>query len=144
MAGVAALFTREFFEASRRGSPGPHHVPMGAHLRHQRRRFARNRRHIPEHVRGHDLWLIGEADLLLIGRLQAGGNPGAAIELGFQRAAIAADFATVNVKSPFSILSLLSGDSVAADKYGQHAVETDDRLRLKLSGPRTHRGTFER
>ena len=43
--------------------------------------------------------------------------PRQAIELGFQRAAIAADLATVNVKSPFSILSLFAGDSAAADKY---------------------------
>ena len=116
MAGVAALFTREFFEASsaRLASGGimcqwAHTYDISdADLRAIvgtfRRVFADT-----------TLWLIGDADLLLIGRLRAAGDPGAAIELGFQRAAIAADLATVNVKSPFSILSLFAGDSAAAD-----------------------------
>jgi spermidine synthase len=139
MAGVAALFTREFFEASsaRLASGGimcqwAHTYDISdADLRAIvgtfRRVFADT-----------TLWLIGDADLLLIGRLRAAGDPGAAIELGFERAAIAADLATVNVKSPFSILSLFAGDSVVADKYaGNTPVETDDRLRLEFSGPRS-------
>ena len=139
MAGVAALFTREFFEASsaRLASGGimcqwAHTYDISdADLRAIvgtfRRAFADT-----------TLWLIGDADLLLIGRLRAAGDPGAAIELGFQRAAIAADLATVNVKSPFSMLSLFVGDSVAADKYaGNTPVETDDRLRLEFRGPRS-------
>jgi spermidine synthase len=139
MAGVAALFTREFFEAASARLASGGIVCQWAHTydisdADLRAIVGTFRRVFADTT----LWLIGDADLLLIGRLRAAGDPGAAIELGFQRAAIAADLATVKVKSPFSILSLFAGDSVAADKYaGKTPVETDDRLRLEFSGPRS-------
>ena len=57
MAGVAALFTREFFEAARaRLKPGRPALPVGAHLRHQRRRSAVDRADVRLGVSaGHDV-----------------------------------------------------------------------------------------
>ena len=137
MAGVAALFTREFFEVSSARLASGGIMCQWAHTydisdADLRAIVATFRRVFADTT----LWLIGDANLLLIGRLRSAGDPGAAIELGFERAAIAADLATVNVKSPFSILSLFAGDSVAANKYAGNAVEIDDRLRLEFSGPR--------
>ena len=48
MAGIASLFTREFFEGARGpAGAGRRAVPVGAHLRHQQRRPAIDRRHVP-------------------------------------------------------------------------------------------------
>ena len=48
MAGIASLFTREFFEiAKATAGAGRRVLPVGAHLRHQRRRPAVDRRDVP-------------------------------------------------------------------------------------------------
>ena len=48
MAGIASLFTREFFEAARaRLEAGRRALPVGAHLRHQHARPAVDCRHVP-------------------------------------------------------------------------------------------------
>ena len=47
MAGIASLFTREFFEAARGAARARRRaLPVGAHLRHQHERSAVDRRHV--------------------------------------------------------------------------------------------------
>lgn len=139
MAGVAALFTREFFETAAAQLAAGGIMCQWAHTydisdADLRAIVGTFRRVFPETT----LWLIGDADLLLIGRLEAKGDPGAAIGSAFQRASAAADVATVGVKAPFAVLSLFAGDAKAAAEYAGNApTETDDRLRLEFSGPRS-------
>ena len=53
IAGVAALFTREFFDAARaRLAPGGVHLPVGEHLQHQRARPALDRGNVPVGLSG--------------------------------------------------------------------------------------------
>jgi spermidine synthase len=138
MAGVAALFTREFFAAAAaRLAPGGI-MCQWAHTydisdRDLRSIVATFATVFPDTT----MWLVGDADLLLIGRPGSAAEPGAAIRSGFARTSAAADAATVGAISPFTLMSLFVGDSKAAAAYaGAAAVETDDRLRLEFSGPR--------
>ena len=139
MAGVAALFTREFFETA-----GAQLAPGGIMCQwaHTYDISDADLRSIVATFRGvfsdTTLWLVGDADLLLIGRLEAQGDPATAIAAGFERTSAAADAATVGMSSAFAVLSLFAGDSQAAARYAGNAPEeTDDRLRLEFSGPRS-------
>ena len=139
MAGVATLFTHEFFTmAAARLAPGGI-MCQWAHTydisdRDLRAIVGTFARVFPDTT----LWLVGDADLLLVGRLEAAGDPGAAIVSGFARTAAAADAATVGVTTPFVLMSLFAGESKAALRYaGAEPNETDDRLRLEFSGPRS-------
>jgi spermidine synthase len=139
MAGVAALFTREFFEAARAQLATSGIMCQWAHTYDISDADLRS---IVATFRGvfadTTLWLVGDADLLLIGKIEAPGDPATAINAGFQRSSAAADVATVGVNSAFAVLSLFAGDAEAAAAYaGSAPIETDDRLRLEFSGPRS-------
>jgi len=87
------------------------------------------------------MWLVGEADLLLIG------GPGddvrsrlADLPSRLRNPSTADMLATVNVRAadaPFDLLSLYKGGPDELNRYGGSAViQTDDRTRLEYSAPR--------
>jgi spermidine synthase len=139
MAGVAALFTQEFFQiAASRLAPGG----VMCQWAHTYDISDANLRAIVGTFAGvfpdTSLWLVGDADLLLIGRLGEGGDPGGAISNGFRRERAAADLATIGADRPFALMSLFTGGSAAAAAYaGAAPPETDDRLRLEFSAPKS-------
>jgi spermidine synthase len=142
MAGVAALFTREFFESARaRLKPGgllcqwAHTYDIGADdLRSIAATFASV---FPQGT----MWLVGDGDLLLIGSADAG----AALSLdgiskrwtaGQTRAALA-DVGVTGDETPFALLSLFAGGAAELRRFGGGAaVQTDDRMALEFSAPR--------
>lgn len=142
MAGIAALFTREFFEsAAARLKPGGV-ICQWAHtydirpedLRAIVRTFASV---FPQST----LWLVGDGDLLLIGT--TGPNIEArlsAIADGWKQGYAAAQLQSVGVDPahlPFLLLSELAGGPAEVRAFGgEGALETDDRLALEFSAPR--------
>jgi spermidine synthase len=138
IAGVAALFTREFFEAARdRLAPGGL-ICQWAHTynisdRDLRSIVATFTSVFPNGT----LWLVGEDDILLV----AGDAPIDArldaVARHWSRPGVADDLAEVSVADPFSILSLYAGGPAELARYaGDAPVLTDDRLSLEFSGPR--------
>jgi len=142
MAGVATLFTREFFEAARARLTPDGLLCQWAHtydisqedLQSIVRTFASV---FPQGT----MWLVGEADLLLIG------GPGddvrsrlAGLPSRLRNPSTAGLLATVNVRAedaPFDLLSLYKGGPDELNRYGGNAVvQTDDRTRLEYSAPR--------
>jgi spermidine synthase len=138
MAGVAGLFTREFFEAARaRLAPQgllcqwTHTYDIGrTDLRSIANTFASV---FPDG----SMWLVGEGDLLLIGG-PSGVTPDAnRIGRAMMRAAVRQDLAQVGVHSPFGLLSLFAGDGEDLRSFGAGSpIQTDDRLALEFSAPR--------
>jgi spermidine synthase len=136
MAGIAALFTREFFAAARsRLAPGglmcqwAHTYDISdADLRSIVATFAAVFPHV-------QLWQVGDGDILLIGaddplepRIDAARRP--------WPTAVATDLHAVGVTSADVLLSLVAGETAALRQYGSGAVvQTDDRLGLEFSGP---------
>ena len=145
MAGVASLFTREFFLAARaRLAPGgllmqwAHTYSISdADLRSIVATFVSV---FPDAT----AWLVGESDLLLVGATA----PVAALETGlassWSRPGVAADLAGVTIHDPFSVLSLYLAGGPELQQYAAGAViQSDDLLRLEYSGPRALYGSFQ-
>ncbi len=137
MAGVASLFTREFFLAARdRLAPGgifcqwAHTYDItGADLRSIAATFSTV---FPNAT----MWLVAENDLLFIATNDPVGPRLDNIAVGWQRPGVAADLATVSVFEPFSLLSLYTGGPRAMQRYSQGAfIQTDDRPLIEFSGP---------
>jgi spermidine synthase len=142
MAGVATLFTRQFFEAARARLAPDGLLCQWAHtydisqedLRSIVRTFASV---FPQGT----MWLVGEADLLLIGGL---GDDLAArlsgLASGIRNASTSEMLATVGIRAadaPFDLLSLYVGGPKELERYGEGAiVQTDDRTELEYSAPR--------
>jgi len=142
MAGVAALFTREFFAAARaRLSPGgvlcqwAHTYDMSADdLRSIVRTFASV---FPQGT----MWLVGDGDLLLLGTLDEGIEPGLAnIAQRSRLPAVAAVLADVQITADaaaFDLLSLFAAGPAELARYaGDAAMQTDDRMALEFTAPR--------
>jgi spermidine synthase len=141
MAGVAALFTREFFESARaRLRPDgllcqwAHTYDIGADdLRSIVRTFASV---FPQGT----MWLVGEGDLLLIG--SAADVPLSIERLAsvWHRGAAPAALEGVGVRgpeTPFALLSLFAGGPDALKQFGDSVpVQNDDRMALEFSAPR--------
>jgi spermidine synthase len=142
IAGVAALFTREFFEAARdRLNPGGL-ICQWANAYNISDRDLRSIVATFLSVFPHGTaWLVGADDVVLLAsdgplddRLQA-------IEGHWQRESVAEDLATVAVVEPFSLWSLFVGGPRELRAYaGEAEVLTDDRMTLEFSGPRELRG----
>ena len=142
MAGIAALFTREFFEAARaRLQPDgllcqwAHTYDMSqADLQSIVQTFASV---FPQAT----MWLVGQGDLLLIG------TNGASIEAHLEglsarlrqgtTSALLADVAIADRAAPFALFSLLVGGPAELQRYGSGAaIQRDDRMALEFSAPR--------
>lgn len=139
MAGIAALFTREFFEAAKaRLSPGgvlcqwAHTYDISADdLKSIVATFASV---FPDGT----LWLVGDGDVLLIG--SNGPLSAQVAELPARLAArgeAAANLATVGVRDAFALTSLLVAEGPGLAAYAQGArLQTDDHAPVEFTGPR--------
>jgi spermidine synthase len=141
MAGVAALFTREFFAAARlRLRPGgvlcqwAHLYDMSdADLRSIVRTFASV---FPQST----MWRVGDGDLLLIGTT---GNDIESLLANVtlrsrERSAVAvlADVAIEPATAPFQLLSMFAGGPAEIARYSDAAaIQTDDRMALEFTAP---------
>lgn len=137
MAGVAALFTREFFGAARaRLRPGglfcqwAHTYDISeADLRSIVATFAAV---FPTGT----MWLVGDGDLLLVGGDGSLDERLENVADGFALPAVAADLIDVSVLEPFALLSLYAGGPKEMARYaGTAPLQTDDRMALEYSGP---------
>jgi spermidine synthase len=138
MAGVAALFTREFFTAARdRLAPGgiicqwTHTYDIsGDDLRSIVATFAGV---FPSGT----MWLVGSGDLLLVGGVDPIEPRLAAVERAWGRPGVADDVQAVAMRTPFSLLSLYAGGPAEMRAYADGAaLQSDDRLALEFTGPR--------
>jgi spermidine synthase len=143
MAGVAALFTREFFTALRaRLSPGGI-VCQWAHTydisdTDLRSIVATFTSVFPEGT----MWVVGDGDVLLVASRDPLVSRLANIERHVTRPPIAADLADVGVTGPFALYSLFTGGPGELGRYGAGApVQSDDRTALEFSGPRAVYGS---
>lgn len=139
IAGVAALFTREFFEGARaRLAPGGI-ICQWAHTytmsdRDLRSIVATFLSVFPEGT----AWMVNDADVLLI----AGDAPlepqlGRIAQNWSARPAAAANLAEVGALEPFALLSLYAAGPMELAEYARGGdVLDDDRLRLEFSAPR--------
>ena len=138
MAGVANLFTREFFDAAKARLAPKGLLCQWAHtydisaedLKSIAATFVSV---FPDS----QMWLVGEGDLLLIG-----GPDGVTPDLdrvasALGRPRIRRDLDQVRVRSPFGLFSLFAGDGDALRGFSAGAViQTDDLLALEFSAPR--------
>jgi spermidine synthase len=145
MAGVAALFTREFFTAARtRLRPGgilcqwTHTYSISdADLRSIVATFLSV---FPDGA----AWLVGEGDLLLIGSMAALPMLDEAVAESWQRPGVADDLASVSLRDPFSLLTMFVAQGDALRRYANGAlVQSDDRLALEYSAPRAIYSQFQ-
>ena len=138
IAGVAALFTREFFAAARdRLAPGgiicqwanAYNI-SDADLRSILATF---RAVFPNGT----AWLVGSDDVLMVGSLEPLDTRLANLAQHMQRPGVAEDLATVAVTDPFAIYSLfVAGPAELTDYTRGATVFTDDASRLEFSAPR--------
>jgi spermidine synthase len=142
MAGVATLFTREFFEAARRRLRADGLLCQWAHtydisaddLQSIVRTFASV---FPQGT----MWLVGEGDLLLIGPNGADILPRIDRSIGeWPRGRASAALSALGIQdraAAFDFLSLLSGGPREIAQYaGSALIQTDDRTALEYSAPR--------
>ena len=143
MAGVATLFTREFFEAARARLKPDGLLCQWAHtydignrdLRSIVRTFASV---FPQGT----MWLVGEGDLLLIGAKDGEIAPRlASITGGVNRGSTSTMLRTLGVsdgEAAFGIASLYAGGPQELARFAGHdaPVQDDDRTELEYSAPR--------
>ena len=137
IAGVAALFTREFFEATReRLAPGGI-LCQWAHTYNISERDLRSiaatfTSVFPDTT----VWLIGESDVLFVASTSPIDGRLPNIEKGFGEPNVSADLRASLAVEPFALLSLYTGGPKELKTYGQGAsILTDDRMTLEFSAP---------
>ena len=138
MAGIASLFTREFFEGAKaRLAPGgvlcqwAHTYDISSDdLRSIVATFLTA---FPDG----SMWLVGDADVLLVGTTGPIDDRVAGIAAAWQRPGVAADLASVGALDPFAVTSLFVAQGAALKGWADGAMlQTDDRAGLEFSGPR--------
>jgi spermidine synthase len=142
MSGVAALFTREFFQAARaRLKPGgllcqwAHTYDIGASdLQSIVRTFASV---FPQGT----MWLVGEGDLLLIGTTdESAAAPIERMAREWRAGTASAALTSVGIDDAaarFALLSLFVAGPREIERYGDVApIQTDDHTVLEYSAPR--------
>lgn len=147
LAGVAALFTREFFEAARLRLADHGVICQWVNtydispqdLQSVVATFASVFPHAT-------MWLAGDGDLMLVGSpepMEPKVDRLAATR--WDRPDVAADLRSVSVASPFGVLSMFVGDEAAARAFSAGAtIQTDDRMALEFSAPRALRTAARR
>ena len=137
MAGVAALFTQDFFHTVLdRLAPGgifcqwAHTYDISdADLRSIVATF---RAVFPNGT----MWLAGDGDLLLVGSDLPIETRIDAMNTAWQRAGVKEDLQRVDVREPFALLSLFVGGPAEMTRYAAGtAIQTDDRMALEFTGP---------
>jgi spermidine synthase len=138
MAGIASLFTKEFFEGARaRLAPGgvlcqwAHTYDISsADLRSIVATFLSV---FPDGT----LWLVGDADVLLVGSTEPLDARIDGIAAAMKRPGVGEDLLSVGVKGSFSVTSLFVAQGGALKAWaGDAPLQTDDRSALEFSGPR--------
>jgi spermidine synthase len=139
MAGIAALFTREFFEIARaRLAPGgvlcqwAHTYDISeADLRSIVATFLTVFPH-------GTLWMVGEADVLLVGSTEPLTDRLGGIEAAWRRPGVAEDLASVGARTPLAVLSRFVAEGSALKGWADGApIQTDNLASLEFSGPRS-------
>ncbi|MEW6320241.1 MAG: fused MFS/spermidine synthase [Acidobacteriota bacterium] len=139
MAGIASLFTREFFEAARGRLTADGVLCQWAHTYDISEADLQSILATFLQVFPHGtVWLVGEGDVLMLGspaplvpRLEA-------LAGAWSRPGVAADLATVGVAEPFHLLSMFVGNGDAVGPWVAGAViQRDDHARLEFTGPRS-------
>ena len=135
---MAALFTREFFEAAR------DHLASGGVFCQWANVYNIDEADLRAIVATFQsvfpdgtVWLVGGDDVLML----AGDGPLddwlARLERHWQRPGVAADLAEVGIRDPFSVWSLFVGGPAELTRYGEGGgLLTDDTMRLEFSTPR--------
>jgi spermidine synthase len=142
MAGVAALFTREFFEAVRRRLSADGVFCQWAHTYEidigDLRSIVRTFGSVFPHG---TLWLVGDGDLLLIGthgpqlERQIAGI-GERLQRG-TAVRLLSDSGVASSSGPFFLLSLYAGGPRELAGFGESApIQTDDRMKLEFTAAR--------
>ena len=137
MAGVAALFTQEFFQRVRSRLATGGIFCQWAHTydvsdADLRSIVATFRAVFPDGT----MWLAGDGDLLLVGSTAPLEPRLEDISTAWQRPGVGEDLRTVGMREPFTLLSLFVGGSRETSRYGAgSALQTDDRTALEFSGP---------
>ncbi len=140
IAGMATLFTREFLQAAR-----AHLAPDGmlcqwAHTYDMSEADLRSLLSTFASVFPHGtLWLVGDGDLIFIGAARPLDERLSALPARWQAlGGVRSDLGTVSVHDAPALLSLFLGDERLLARFADGApVQTDDRLQLEFSGPRS-------
>ena len=142
MAGVASLFTRQFFEAARARLKPEGLLCQWAHT------YDISPQDLQSIVRTFGsvfpqgtLWMVGGGDLLLIGARDGEILPRlSAVEPGSRKGRAAAALVDVGIAdgtASFALLSQFAAGPREMEKYGAGAlIQTDDRTALEYSAPR--------
>jgi spermidine synthase len=145
MAGVAALFTREFFAAAKARLEPDGILCQWAHTydiseADLRSIVATFLSVFPEA----SLWLVGDGDILLVGSAEPIGARLAGVRSAWSRSGVAADLRDVGVRDPESLLTLFVADGGRLGTYVEGAaIQHDDRMSLEFSGPQGIYGRTE-
>lgn len=138
MAGIASLFTREFFEGAKaRLAPGGV-LCQWAHTYDISRDDLRSivatfLTAFPDGT----MWLVGDADVLLVGSTGPLDDRIAGIAEAWKRPGVADDLASVGARDSYAITSLFVAQGAALKAWATGApLQTDDRMQLEFSGPR--------
>ncbi len=139
MAGMASLFTREFFAGAKaRLAPGGI-LCQWAHTYDISRDDLRSivATFLTAFPDG-SMWLVGDADVLLVGTTGPLDARVAGLAAAWQRPGVAQDLASVGAMDPFAVTSLFVAQGEALSAWANGALlQTDDRARLEFSGPRS-------
>ena len=138
MAGVAALFTSEFFEAAKARLAPDGLLCQWAHTYEMSdadlRSIAATMASVFPEV---SLWLVGAGDALFIASRTSIEARLATIHEAWARPGVAADLTDVDVRDPMSLLTLFAGGTAAIRAYAAGAPrQLDADMRLEFSAPR--------
>jgi spermidine synthase len=138
MAGVAALFTREFFLAARERLAPDGIICQWAHTYDISEADFRSIVATFLSVFPHGtMWLIGEGDVLLVASAVPLDSRLETLEQTWRRPGVAVDLREVSAFEPFALLSSFAAGPHELQRYAAGAaLQTDDRMALEFSGPR--------
>ncbi len=139
IAGIASLFTREFFETARDNLAPGGVLCQWAHTYDMSDRDLRSIVSTFLSVFPHgSLWLIGKGDVLLVASAEPLDKRLGEMTRHWERPGVADDLLDVGVREPFDLLSMFVAEGPALAGYAAGApVQTDDRSQLEFSGPRS-------
>jgi spermidine synthase len=145
MAGVSTLFTREFFRAAR------DHLQPGGILCQWAHTYNISDADLRSIVATFlsafpdgSAWLVGAADLLLIGSTSTLRALDEGIGDAWNRPGVAADLAGVDARDPFSVMTLFVARGRDLRQYAANGmVQSDSRLALEYSAPRAIYGRYQ-
>jgi len=139
MAGVAALFTQEYFLSARaRLAPGGvvcQWVNTYDISTDDLRSVVATFTDVFPHA---TLWMAGEGDLLMVGSPDPLEARLGSVEQRWTAGKVADDLRSIRVNTPFVLLSMFVGGEDAAARFAQGAaLQHDDRMALEFSAPQS-------